>query len=149
MYIIYNFPISDKVVNATIVTYSNDGEELNSSYMPVEWAKIKLEKIKTTLSVVKLPIDCDSDYYDKYLVSDTIKVSSILEYPENTSNDEIKSDAKPSFVDTLNDYLDIIKKDIKATTSIDADENTQKSNELLQDVMINITDYLKVFDKKF
>lgn len=46
-----------------------DGQTLSSKHMDTEEALRKIAQAKEDgLTVLKLPIDCDSDYYDKYIV---------------------------------------------------------------------------------
>lgn len=49
--------------------YNGDATKGESGSIDTEMAKLVIsEAINNGLTVLKLPIDCDSDYYDKYIV---------------------------------------------------------------------------------
>ena len=71
MYILYSIAIKNNTVPTSAMTFTDSGEFVSDDRKISRLeAGIEIEKMKSRedVTVIKLPIDADSDYYDKYIV---------------------------------------------------------------------------------
>jgi hypothetical protein len=69
MYILYSIARNNSV-ETCVTTHNNEGKYISGEKTSTIEAKDTIEKIRKnkTLTLIQLPIDADSDFYDKYIL---------------------------------------------------------------------------------